>query len=123
MRASLARAFAERPWGYAARYGDTPAAERRERPHGRLTALAGGSVERRPRVPRGRQSDAEVVAVLEDASPAARENLREAAMERFSDEGVQVATEHALERFAELPEPNPARDEALRQRVRPRPAR
>jgi hypothetical protein len=45
--------------------------------------------------------------VLEDASPAAREVLRETAIERLSDESVQSATEHSLERFASLLEPNP----------------
>lgn len=53
------------------------------------------------------RTDADVVAVLEEATPAAREVLRETAIERLSDESVQVATEHALERFAGLLEPNP----------------
>jgi hypothetical protein len=53
------------------------------------------------------RSDADVVAALGEASPAAREVLRETAIERLSDPTVQAATEHALERFAELLEPNP----------------
>jgi WD40 repeat protein len=52
-------------------------------------------------------TDAEVVAVLEKASPAAREVLRETAIERLSDASVQAATDHSLERFAGLLEPNP----------------
>ena len=55
----------------------------------------------------GGRTDAEVVAVLEEASPAAREVLRAQAIDRLSDEGVQAATEHALEQFAPLLEPNP----------------
>lgn len=52
-------------------------------------------------------TDAEVVAVLEAASPEAREVLRETAIDRLSDEGVQSATEHALQAYAGLLEPNP----------------
>jgi hypothetical protein len=55
----------------------------------------------------GGQTDAEVVAVLEGASPEAREVLRETAIARLSEPRVQRATEHALERFAGHLEPNP----------------
>jgi hypothetical protein len=55
----------------------------------------------------GGHTDAEVVAVLENASPGARAALRATAIEKLSDERVQAATEHALQEFAEHLEPNP----------------
>jgi tetratricopeptide (TPR) repeat protein len=52
-------------------------------------------------------SEAEVVEALQQASPSARRLAAEDAVSRLSDPEVETATEHALQRFAPLIDPNP----------------
>jgi KAP family P-loop domain len=52
-------------------------------------------------------SEGEVVEALRQASPSVRHLVAEAAVDRLSDPEVETATEHVLQRFAPLIDPNP----------------
>jgi hypothetical protein len=52
-------------------------------------------------------SEAEVVEALRQASPLARRIVAEDAVDRLSAQEVEAATEHVLQPFARLLDPNP----------------
>jgi hypothetical protein len=52
-------------------------------------------------------TDEQVIGALQSASPATRRALAPEAVDRLSDPSVERATEHALQAFAQLLDPNP----------------
>jgi hypothetical protein len=70
-------------------------------------AAAPGDVARVREQIRGSRTDEEVISALQTASPAAQRALAPEAVERLSAPAVEEATEHALQAFADLLDPNP----------------
>ena len=65
-----------------------------------------GAAEGETRIRQSR-SQKEILQVVGEARPEARRQLEEAAVERLNDDVVERATEHELQKFASLLEPNP----------------